>query len=456
MQNIFQLSIFYFLYLLKKRVVINCILILLVLGFLSIPNKNANYVTIYFGDIAALANQYWIGNLASIFSNIIISFLLLFVVLGERENEILQNTYALEDSSPIKKIFKNSYKILGLYFISIFFLFVLNLSLIIANFKQINLLYFILPILYFSVSYLFILSVFTFLVEYFIKKRLKYIVFFTVFFLALFCNKYLIDLFGIQELYSYLGLNEKISSDFVIGYMPKSSLSSIIEFNKVLMPKFIYKKVLWILIAFIIIILISKKNISRKITIAKENILVDENIIKDESKIRFTKKSVAKTLSYKTLFLKDFYLFTHSFSKKNIVFIGVLWASLFLIQIVDVFKILLPLIFLSCLFINGQFLCKLHYYNLGYLETMAPFNQLKISISKFLIVFAFYTILLIPYFIKIETHTILLILFNFLILSTLQILISNYFKNNILLDVILISIFASYLTGTPIINILYL
>ena len=238
--------------------------------------------------------------------------------------------------------------------------------------------------------------------------------------------------------------------------MPKSSLSSIIEFNKVLMPKFIYKKVLWILIAFIIIILISKKNISRKITIAKENILVDENIIKDESKIRFTKKSVAKTLSYKTLFLKDFYLFTHSFSKKNIVFIGVLWASLFLIQIVDVFKILLPLIFLSCLFINGQFLCKLHYYNLGYLETMAPFNQLKISISKFLIVFAFYTILLIPYFIKIETHTILLILFNFLVLSTLQILISNYFKNNILLDVILISIFASYLTGTPIINILHL
>ena len=60
----------------------------------------------------------------------------------------------------LKRIFINGYKILGTYFISIFFLLVLNLSLIIANFDQINLSYYILPLLYFSISYLFVLSVF--------------------------------------------------------------------------------------------------------------------------------------------------------------------------------------------------------------------------------------------------------------------------------------------------------
>ncbi len=457
MQNTFQLSIFYFLYLLKKRVVINCVLILLVLGFFLIPNQNANYVTLYLGNVAALTNKFWIGNLAAIFSNFIISFLLLFVIIGEREKEILQHTFSLEDTSPIIKLFKNGYKVLALFYISLFFLLVLNLSLIIANYKQIDLLYFIMPLFYFSISYLFVLSVFTYFVEYFIKKKIKYFMFFLIFILFLILDHYLLDLFGIEELHSYIGTINKTSSDFAIGYMSKTALSNIIVFNKILMPKFIYKKVLWIFFALLFIILFSKKNISRKLSIAKESHLDGENYKPIQlNEIKFTQRSVANDLSFKTLFLKDFYLFSNSFSKSKITYISLIWFLLLIVPTESFHNVLLPLIFLFCLFINGQFLCKLHFYNLGYLEKIAPFNSINIFLSKFLIIFMFYTILLIPHFIKIETNVILLVLLNFLFLTSIQVLISNVLKNNILLDILIISVFASYLTGTPIINILQL
>jgi hypothetical protein len=457
MSNFIQLSILYYRYLINKRVFINCIISLLILGFILVPSENAKYVTFYIGNFAATTNKFWIGNLAAMFSNVIISLLLLFIIIGEREKEVLNYNYTLEDTSPNKNFYKNFYKIIALFFVSLTLLFVLNLSLVLVNIQQVDLIYYVINVLYFSFSYLFFLSFFAFFIEYYVvKKTIKYILYISAIFIFLFNDKYFFDLIGINELHIYFNQIIKTKNHFAFGYLTISTNIKLISFNKFIIPLFIYKKVIWIIISLLLIYLLSKINISRQLTNVSKSPFFASNISFTEKNIEsYSNYNISKEYSIKNILFKDLYLFSKSFTRFNIICIIVLWVSMFLIHENSLIKIL-PIIFLFTIPLNEKFLCKLFFYNLEFQEKISPFNKVKIFYSKFYLIIIFYIILLTPYFLLNNLTGILNILLGFIILTYFQIKTSEYFKNNLLLDIILIIIYASYLTGSPIINIFQL
>lgn len=457
MSNLFQLSFLYYKYLINKRVFINCIIILLLLGFILVPNENAKYVTFYIGNIVAKTNKFWLGNLAAMFSNVIISLLLLFIIIGEKEKEILNYNYTLVDTSPKKNIYKNLYKIIALFFVALTLNFVLNLSLILVNFEQIDLIYYLINLIYFSFSYLFFLSVFAFFIEYYVlKKSIKYTLYISTIFIFLFNDKFLLDLIGINEIHIHFNQIIKTKNHFAFGYLAKSSNIKYITFEKFLIPLFIYKKIAWIFISFILIYLFSKINISRKLANVQKSPFFAQNITFTEKNIEsYTNYNISKSNSIKNILFKDLYLFSKSFTSIYIICIIILWTIMFFIHKETFYKIL-PLIFLFTIPLNEKFLCKLFFYNLDFQEKLSPFNKTKIFLSKFYIIIGFYIILLIPYFLSNNLTDIFSILIGFVLLTYFQIKLSEYLKNNVLLDIILIIIYASYLTGVPIINIFQL
>lgn len=458
MSNFIELTFLYYKYLLKKRVFVNCVIILLLLGFILVPNHNANYVTFYIGNIAATSNKFWIGNLAAMFSNVIISFLLLFIIIGEREKEVLNYNFTLEDTSPYKNYYKNSYKIIALFLVSLTLLAVLNLSLVLVNFEDINMSYYFIALIYYSFSYLFFLSVFAFFIEYFVIKRtIKYIFYIVIIFLFLFNDKYLFDLIGINELHTHFNQIVKTKNHFAFGYLTKSANIKLISFNHYLVPLYFYKKIIWFLIGFIFIIFFSRKKISRKLSSTIVSPFFSYNSISDfEFKsIDYNNNKISKNNSIKNIIIKDIYLFSKSFTTFNLICIFILWCSIFFVPKQTLSKIL-PIIFLFTLPINEKFLCKLFFYNLDFQEKISPFKKSDFFYSKLFLVISFYTLLLIPHLLTSSYIDTLSILTYFSILTFFQIKISEYYKNNILLDILLIIIYTSYLTGYPIINIFQL
>ena len=121
----------------------------------------------------------------------------------------------------------------------------------------------------------------------------------------------------------------------------------------------------------------------------------------------------------------------------------------------NILRILLPILFLFTLFVNN-FLSILYRNNIEHTEKISAFKTYEIILSKFVIISIFYTLLLVPLFIKSSYSTILQIFIGFLMLSFVQILVVRFSKNNILMDILLILLYTTYIFGTPIINIFQL
>lgn len=449
-----QLITLYFQYLIQKRVFTNCLLVLLVIGFLLIPNEKADYVTFSANGKAGIPNVYWIGSLAAVFSNLIISFLLIFIIINDRKKEIMSNIYILEDISPLNNFRKISHKIFALYFVALFFLAILNLSLIVSNFNEINLVYFLIPIVYFCLPYLFFFSVFCFILEYFINQSwLKYALYFTSIILFILNDQILFHLFGVGELGMYLGQKNMSIGHFGFGYMKKTSDITLATINHFIKPGFFAYKIFWIIISWILIYIFSKIAISRKIRYRDNIILKSPKSLNISFKV-LTSIQFANFRNL-NLYLKDLFLFTQVFNRLKIIIMATLWIIIILCP-VNFLAIPLAFLFLMTISLNEDFLCKLYFYNANYLEIQSPYTENDRNISKFVILISFYILLLLPLCLKLDAFRILIVIIYFSILSIVQILITNHSKNSLAIDVIMIILFSTYLTGTPILNVFQL
>ena len=457
MRTFIDLSIFYLKYLLKKNSFVYIVLFLLFIGFYIIPSPNASYVTFYMKNTTPISNKYWIGNLAAVFSNLIISFFLIFIILGEKEKEINQKIFYLEDTSPLDKVIKYSYKILAIYSISCIFLIILNTTLSIVNFKVFGLSQFFIPILYFCLPYLLLWSVFCFFVEYFIPyKGLKYFFYYTTL-IIIFSHDELFKLIGVSELGLYLG-NYTHSSDYSVGLLRKSQDLKFIKINKTFHPIFYSYKILWIFFTCILIIIISKLNLQRKLEIIEQDKVKINDSLPNQSlnkTYHLNKVPLQVSSSFYKLLEKDFFLLSQTFSRMNIFFILLTWILILFLSNSSQ-KILLPIIFLLCLPLSSNFLCKLYFYDLSYLEKISIFGKIPIFISKMLMIIGVYTFLVSTYFLSIPLEKIILVITYLFGLAFLQLFLINYFKNSILVDILYIILFTSYFSGYPIINILQL
>jgi len=452
MSRLLPLSSLYYTYLIKKKSFIFCTLILIVLGLFLIPGKDADYVTFYMGNISPAPNKFWIGNVSAIFSNVIISWLLIHILAGEREKEILNYTYVQEDLSFLSSFFKALYKILGLFFIGMTFLFILNITIFIQNIELTGP-YFIFPLLYFSVPYILIVAGLSYFIEYYIKNNfLKYAVYYILVFFIMFNDRFFLGILGIHELNFIINKNISETNVFAIGYLPKSRLH-IISLQEPILPLFWLNK-LGALVLFVpTVYLLSKIPINRKLTTIK--MFTDFSQKGSEMKsIKFSFSQIKKDLSFFNILQKDFYLFSRSIDKTAIYAILIIWILLFPVK-EDFLKFLLPLLFFFTLFIN-KFLTILSLHNIDYAEKISPYKNFEIVLSKNVIIFAFYVILLIPLLIKHSFTQNMYVLLSFLILTGFQVFMSRVFKNNTFIDILLIILFATYLTGKPILNIFQL
>jgi len=268
----------------------------------------------------------------------------------------------------------------------------------------------------------------------------------------MFNDNFFLGILGIHELNFIVNKNISEANLFAIGYLPKSRLH-IISLQEPIFPIFWLNKLVALSLFLLMVYFLSKIPTNRKLTTL--NTLTDFSQKSLGMKpITFSYSHIRKNLSFLNIIEKDFYLFSRSISKTAIYAILMIWVLLFLVK-EDFFKFLLPLLFFFTLFIN-KFLTKLSLYDIDYAEKISPYKSFEIIFSKNSIILVFYAILLIPLLIRHSFTQNLYVLLSFCVLTFFQVIMSRIFKNNTFIDILLIVLFATYLTGKPILNIFQL
>nr|WP_314499556.1 hypothetical protein [uncultured Chryseobacterium sp.] len=455
-----QLTIIYFRHLINKKVFLLCVVLVLIAGFFLIPNEKSNYVTFYCNNSSIVSNKYWIGHLSGVFSNMIIYLLLFFIIAGDQEKDVLDGYYINEDLSPLHPFFKNLYKISAIYLVSLLLLSVLNLSLILANSQNINIVLFIAPVLYFCIPFLLLASTLCYFIEYlFENKYFKYFMYYSFFILLIIFDDKLLYNTGNSELFLfYKNLNIPVKN-FAIGFISKEKVLNLITVNHFIKPNFTEYKLLLLIFTIVSTYLLSFIRIKRSF---KNNESTDSaylnNLSTDSRDDDFSIENMGDVsqadLSITSFLKKDFYLFRVSISNKSLSLFFLFWILSFIVTENFFLYILLILLLLSTK-VNDFFIGKPYFYDTLVYERLYTFPYLLHFISKFIIVLSFYCLLLIPYFIRTgEIQFILLLILNFSIISIFQLVSIHLLKNTTVANIILIVIYVSYVSRSPLIDVL--
>ncbi|MCU7613924.1 hypothetical protein N0B16_05695 [Chryseobacterium sp. GMJ5] len=457
MKEVLSLSFLYAKYHIKKKNFLIYIIILLILGFLLIPNEKAAYVTFYIGNISVYPNTFWIGNMGAVFSNIIISVVLFFVILGERQQEMISNRYCFEETSVFGFFLKNRYKIIALFFISILFLFILNASLIASNYTYgINIIAYLQSLVYFSVPFLFFISFWVYFLEfYLVRKTYKILLFFITFLVILFNDRFF-NITGLNELYLYIRKIADTQNYFAIGYLKKANRIKVLTLQSYNPPLFLHIKVIWILMTCALIYAASRiKNYGSYLVFDQtvENISA-KMVASKKMATRFLEHAVPLQLSFMTLIRKDVMQLSKAYTQKRIALLVFLWLILFVTPMESVQKFVLPALMVIIVYLNRDFISKLYSHDLGYCVALSPFRKEQLYMSQITVIFLLYFWAVIPYLIKLNSISGLLVIINILLMSILQVLSIHGMKKSLLVNIVLIILFTSYMTGKPILNIL--
>lgn len=458
MKELINLSLLYTKYNIRKKNFLIFTVVLLVLGFLLIPNEKAEYVTFYIGNISVYPNKFWIGNMGAVFSNIIISLLLFFFIVGERENEIMSNTYYFEETSTYTPFYKNLYKIAALFIISIIFLIILNISLIASNYSYgINIFAYLKSLFYFSVPFLFFISFIIYFLEFYVPKKTGKILIFIAFILIILFNDRFVNIIGLNELYLYIHKISHTQNYFAIGYLKKSERIKLLTLHSYNAPLFIVAKVFWLLLTFVLMYIVSLMKTPDPSAVFEKipaNVQAGFKSTKEIS-ANFLKNLVPTQLDFLSLIKKDIVQLSKVYTPKRILAILFLWVILFVTPMANVQKFLLPVLMLYIIYLNKDFVSKLYVYDLGYFILISPFKRLNIFLSQAVIISFLYILACLPHIMKSNSSTGLLIALHLIMVSILQVSAINLLKKSLLVNIILIILFSSYLTGKPIINLLY-
>ncbi|MEC3875832.1 hypothetical protein [Chryseobacterium salviniae] len=458
MKELINLSLLYTKYNIRKKNFLIFTVVLLVLGFLLIPNEKAEYVTFYIGNISVYPNKFWIGNMGAVFSNIIISLLLFFFIVGERENEIMSNTYYFEETSTYTPFYKNLYKIAALFIISIIFLIILNISLIASNYSYgINIFAYLKSLFYFSVPFLFFISFIIYFLEFYVPKKTGKILIFIAFILIILFNDRFVNIIGLNELYLYIHKISHTQNYFAIGYLKKSERIKLLTLHSYNAPLFIVAKVFWLLLTFVLMYIVSLMKTPDPSAVFEKipaNVQAGFKSTKEIS-ANFLKNLVPIQLDFLSLIKKDIVQLSKVYTPKRILAILFLWVILFVTPMANVQKFLLPVLMLYIIYLNKDFVSKLYVYDLGYFILISPFKRLNIFLSQAVIISFLYILACLPHIMKSDSSTGLLIALHLIMVSILQVSAINLLKKSLLVNIILIILFSSYLTGKPIINLLY-
>ncbi len=130
------------------------------------------------------------------------------------------------------------------------------------------------------------------------------------------------------------------------------------------------------------------------------------------------------------------------------------WILSFFVQ-QNFFLFILVILLLVSTKINDIFLGKSYFYNTFIYEKLYSSPYILYFISKFIIILSFYCLLLMPYFLRIgEMPVVLLVILNFSIISIFQLASIHLLKNTTVANIVLIVMYISYVSKSPLIDIL--
>lgn len=461
MKNIIYLSMIYFSYLLNRKGYLYSLIFVISFSLFLIPNKNSDYVTFHLGNYTGESNCFWVSNIGALFTNLILSFVLFFFIEGtytyERENGI----------GVIKSVTKSSnfviliHKWLTYIYILVIFMFIIIVSLFLINYKEFNLYNFLIPFIYYCIPYFFCLSTLVLIFDSYIYNRILKIILFSIviIFLTLPNNIMNIDLLGFNEFTNLLKeiifekykIKEEIYS---IGYINKIHNLNYVDFSSTKNDKN-FIKILYLTLPILFLYLISfiferykfQKEIKKNEQVLKYfAINNDSNSITDISFIKESKN----TKNYIKLINGYFIIFKSTFSIKQFIFICILIILSFIVNNKVSLFFIIPVIFLICFDKLNKFVNIDNSKSTYYLFNTSIYSNSEKIIIKTMILFFFYIILSIVLLIYHKTPIFLLLnLFGLsLFLNTF-----NYIIKNIkFIEIIYIIIFASYISGHPVIS----
>ncbi|WP_164465442.1 hypothetical protein [Chryseobacterium bernardetii] len=443
----------------NKKIFLLCVVLLVLLGFFLIPNEESNYVTFYCNNSSIISNKYWIGNLAGVFSNLIIYLLLFLIVAGDKEKDTIAGYYINEDLSPLHPFLKNLYKILAIYLVSLLLLLVLNLSLILTNIQNINIVLFTIPILYFCFPFLLLTSMLSYFIEYLLEsKYIKYCIYYSIFILLIIYDDKLLYITGSSELFLfYKNLNVPVKN-FAIGFISKEKVLNLITVERFIKPNFTYSKLLIIIFTLISTYLLSFIRIKRSFTTNDDSVYSNNSSSKDIRNNDFSIENIPSIdqtdLSLISYLKKDLFLLSISINNKSLSLFFLFWILSFFVQ-QNFFLFILVILLLVSTKINDIFLGKSYFYNTFIYEKLYSSPYILYFISKFIIILSFYCLLLMPYFLRIgEMPVVLLVILNFSIISIFQLASIHLLKNTTVANIVLIVMYISYVSKSPLIDIL--
>jgi hypothetical protein len=426
-----------------------------VLSFYIIPPINSKHSPFTVDNYAGTPNLIWISNLTPILINTIFFILIFFIGRNIKEEENRNHTVLFFQISVKNKFTLLMYRVLGLFLYCVLISFILELSILIINYQPYNIFLFFVPYFYFCLPFLFFISTFSTIIEFYVENKvLKYLSLFIIIIL-IFSIKASVDFTGLQELIfnfkEYININDPF---FVIGKSNKPNLT-FITFQDFIYPKNILEKLLIIILSLALLFIFSvfyNRNYKIKTSpesgsSTKNSITAGTHAVDHKSLLDFETPNIH--VGFLQLLKADLLLLQKSIDQKTLGIIVLMW--LFSFMAAPHIKI----IFVAIIFILLVSLNKKYLYNSftnNFYEKSSVFKSYEFILTKILLLLI-YIIAALPILIGMSPENMALCIVKLALLFIIQVFYIKIFKDYLLSEVVLVILFASYLTSNPIINI---
>lgn len=462
----FQLAKTYCQVLLNRKGFLASVFLLVLLGLLLIPNKEAAYATFYIGNRIGYPNDFWVGSLGAVFSNIILTFIGFFFLEGIAQKERETGMGYLLRTSPAPNLQLLLHKWLAYTLLLLGFLLILSITLFVVNLRDFNAGTFATPFLYFSVPYVFLLASAIVLSDYLVSQRGLKIALFILISIVLISPvaKGLLDVTGINAFFETVKLKLQASgildsNKYAIGVAQKSGQYQYFTlptfaWGQQLMPRLLMPIFGLLLIYFGSLVFNRYKNLwpARLNKNNKPgNVAANLRATPSIAMLWNTNGQIEPTINYGHLFRAEFNLFYACFRMPQLLAIIALWLGAFFVSQAIAAKILVPLIFLLLFPLYQRYVNIPNANNMAGSFASSVYPEKGRLAVKIAILGLLYLICLAPILIHHGVAFNMVIIYRMLFLSALSVICAQYLKTVKPFEIIYLILFASYLSGSPII-----
>ena len=466
MNNFLPLCVLYSKNLIRNRGFIFSLLSLLLIGIFIIPNENSTYYTFSIANYTGTPNNAWVSNLGAIFANVIIGFVGFFFLEGQYKEEKDSGIGNLIRVSPSSNFLLILHRWVSSFFALLLMLVGLIIILFITNYNEdFQVLSFLRPFLYYSIPCLASFSILILSFDILIHHRgLKITVYILMCLVLLFPTLQQIDPYGLTEFSQHASHNLPVQlndTNYSFGVIARTTDIHYINYDRSdLDCTQCWKRGVYILAALVIfallVILFDRFKKGAHILPKIPSLGKTENTT--ALPLNFAELSLSNQIfsvnkNYKVLFELHFTFLKAAFSRKKILLIIGLWGLAFLINNDIKGGIVMPLLFIASFFLIEKFVNVQQEQNIQSSFITSIYNSLELNVTKAILLFFYFFLLSLPAIIANSLALNIKLIVFLMLLSTILITYTQFFKSIKIPEIVYILFFICYLSGYPIITI---